>query len=41
MGTWTADLRLAARGLRRNPLFSIVAILSLTLGIVPCRAFTA
>jgi len=30
--TW-ADLRLAARGLRRNPLFATVAILSLALGI--------
>ena len=29
----TNDLRLAVRGLFRNPLFSIVAILSLTLGI--------
>jgi len=29
----TNDLRLAVRGLSRNPLFSIVAILSLTLGI--------
>src|SRR5688572_3439409 len=28
-----ADLRLALRGLRRNPLFSTVAILSLALGI--------
>src|SRR5882672_4923909 len=28
-----ADLRLAVRGLRRNPLFAIVAILSLALGI--------
>src|SRR6476620_11155870 len=30
--TW-ADLRLAARGLRRRPLFATVAILSLALGI--------
>src|SRR5688500_7956485 len=29
----TADLRLAVRGLRRNPLFATVAILSLALGI--------
>ncbi|MGH9373052.1 MAG: ABC transporter permease [Vicinamibacterales bacterium] len=29
----TADLRLALRGLRRNPLFATVAILSLALGI--------
>jgi len=29
----TADLRLAIRGLRRNPLFAIVATLSLALGI--------
>src|SRR5918992_4566781 len=28
-----ADLRLALRGLRRNPLFATVAILSLALGI--------
>ena len=28
-----SDLKLAARGLRRNPLFSIIAILSLALGI--------
>jgi len=28
-----ADLRLAVRGLRRSPLFSLVAILSLALGI--------
>src|SRR5436189_5468573 len=29
----TGDLRLAIRGLRRSPLFAIVATLSLTLGI--------
>ena len=28
-----ADLKLAVRGLRRSPLFAIVAILSLALGI--------
>jgi len=33
MATLTADLRLALRGLRRNPLFATVAILSLALGI--------
>src|SRR5918999_5531902 len=33
MTTPTADLRLALRGLRRNPLFATVAILSLALGI--------
>jgi predicted lysophospholipase L1 biosynthesis ABC-type transport system permease subunit len=33
MTTLTADLRLALRGLRRSPLFSAVAILSLALGI--------
>ena len=33
MTTTIADLRLAVRGLRRNPLFATVAILSLALGI--------
>jgi len=33
MSSPTADLRLALRGLRRNPLFASVAILSLALGI--------
>jgi len=33
MGTTLADLRLALRGLRRNPLFAAVATLSLALGI--------
>jgi predicted permease len=33
MNTLAADLRLAGRGLRRNPLFATVAILSLALGI--------
>jgi predicted permease len=33
MNSSTGDLRLALRGLRRSPLFSIVAILSLALGI--------
>ena len=33
MTTTLADLRLALRGLRRNPLFACVAILSLALGI--------
>jgi MacB-like periplasmic core domain len=33
MTTAATDLRLAVRGLRRSPLFSIVAILSLALGI--------
>src|ERR687884_157492 len=33
MSTTAADLRLAFRGLRRNPLFATVAILSLALGI--------
>src|SRR5258705_3527566 len=33
MRTTLADLRLAIRGLRRSPLFSTVAILSLALGI--------
>ena len=33
MNSSTGDLRLALRGLRRSPLFAIVAILSLALGI--------
>jgi predicted permease len=33
MGTTVSDFRLALRGLRRNPLFAAVAILSLALGI--------
>ena len=33
MGNTLADLRLAFRGLRRNPLFAAVAVLSLALGI--------
>ena len=33
MSASSSDLQLAARGLRRNPLFSILAILSLALGI--------
>src|SRR3982074_2208714 len=33
MTTLLADLRFAVRGLRRNPLFASVAILSLALGI--------
>ena len=33
MSTSSSDLRLALRGLRRNPLFTTVAILSLSLGI--------
>ena len=33
MNTTIADLRLALRGFRRNPLFATVAILSLALGI--------
>jgi predicted permease len=33
MTSSTSDLRLALRGLRRSPLFSVVAILSLALGI--------
>src|SRR6185295_13421483 len=33
MTTSLADVRLAVRGFARNPLFSIVAILSLALGI--------
>ncbi|HXW05722.1 MAG TPA: ABC transporter permease [Vicinamibacterales bacterium] len=33
MTIFTADLRMALRGFRRSPLFSIVAILSLALGI--------
>src|SRR6476659_1115601 len=33
MTSFTSDLRFALRGLRRNPVFSTVAILSLALGI--------
>src|SRR3989337_1392138 len=33
MSALTTDLQLALRGLRRNPLFAAVAILSLALGI--------
>jgi hypothetical protein len=33
MAASTVDIRLALRGLRRNPLFATVAILSLALGI--------
>src|SRR5262245_8158066 len=33
MTTTFADLRLAVRGLRRSPLFAIVAVLSLALGL--------
>jgi putative ABC transport system permease protein len=33
MGTFWSDLRLALRGLRRSPLFAVVVVLSLALGI--------
>jgi len=33
MSTWLSDLKFALRTLRRSPLFTVVAILSLALGI--------
>src|SRR5215208_7384984 len=38
MTSLASDLRFALRGLHRNPVFSIVAILSLALGLGACAA---